>query len=122
MSSALSATGRWAARLSAAGASERAVSAWRTLQTAIASHQGLLRDEGIGAEVSERDRVRVNARRVGLKAPLFADEIDFSAAVRQEAGNADGEQASDGHTSCKDKLTHAEDVARAVARANTRHR
>jgi hypothetical protein len=29
-------------------------------------------------EVDERDRVRVNARRVGLEAPSFADELDFA--------------------------------------------
>jgi hypothetical protein len=68
---------RWAARLQAAGAPEAVVSSWRTLRSAIASHQGLLREEGIGVEVNERDRVRVNARRVGLEAPAFADEADF---------------------------------------------
>jgi hypothetical protein len=31
-------------------------------------------------EVNERDRVRVNARRVGLEAPAFADEADFRTA------------------------------------------
>lgn len=65
---------RWAIALRAAGASDRAVSSWHTLRAAVSRHQGLLCDNGIGREVSERDRVRVNARRVGLEAPPFADE------------------------------------------------
>jgi hypothetical protein len=112
---------KWAGRLSASGASECAVSAWRTLRTAVVSHQRLLRDEGIGVEVSERDRVRVNARRVGLQAPLFADETDFASTLRM--GQADG--ATDGESSGSDavsgkELRHLEDVARAVARANAK--
>lgn len=44
------------------------------MQSAVKEHQRLLAENNIGAEVCERDRVRVNARRVGLQAPLFADE------------------------------------------------
>jgi len=50
------------------------VEQWGILRTAVRTHQKLLAEEGIGLEVNERDRVRVNARRVGLEAPLFADE------------------------------------------------
>lgn len=67
---------RWANALKNAGSSERLLSSWQTLRTAIGTHQKLLAENGIGVEVSERDRVRVNARRVGLEAPLFADEAE----------------------------------------------
>lgn len=70
-------TARWAARLAQCGVSRETVSEWCTLRSAITAHQELLRAEGIGVFVSERDRVRVNARRVGLEAPAFADELDF---------------------------------------------
>jgi hypothetical protein len=73
---------RWAGRLRAAGAPETLVESWHALRKAVASHQVLLREEGIGVEVNERDRVRVNARRVGLEAPAFADELDFFLAPR----------------------------------------
>jgi hypothetical protein len=72
----------WAARLRAAGVPETLVESWHALRKAVASHQVLLREEGIGVEVNERDRVRVNARRVGLEAPAFADELDFFMAPR----------------------------------------
>lgn len=67
---------RWATALRAAGASDNVASVWHGLRSAVARHQRLLLDNGIGKEVSERDRVRVNARRVGLEAPLFADEAE----------------------------------------------
>lgn len=67
---------RWATALRAAGASDNVVSVWHGLRSAVARHQRLLLQNGIGTEVSERDRVRVNARRVGLEAPLFADEAE----------------------------------------------
>lgn len=120
MSRGVDAAAKWAERLVAAGAPERTVTAWRTLRTAIASHQGLLRDEGIGVEVSERDRVRVNARRVGLQAPLFADETDFAEALRQEAVGVDGQSATGSHRVSRDEVTHAVDVARAAARASAK--
>lgn len=47
---------------------------WDALRAAVVQHQRLLAENGIGKEVSERDRIRVNARRVGLEAPPFADE------------------------------------------------
>lgn len=65
---------KWAPLLRRGGMSPPTLSIWESLQTAIANHQTLLTDNGIGREVDERDRVRVNARRVGLEAPLFADE------------------------------------------------
>lgn len=49
---------------------------WEVMRSAVVAHQSLLEENGIGVEVSERDRVRVNARRVGLQAPLFADEAE----------------------------------------------
>lgn len=70
-------TMRWAARLVQTGAPPELVGAWRVLRGAIGTHQKLLREEGIGISVNERDRVRVNARRVGLEAPAFADEVMF---------------------------------------------
>lgn len=69
---------RWASALREAGASEGLVQSWRMLRTAVGTHQQLLSDNGIGKEVNERDRVRVNARRVGLEAPPFADEAEAS--------------------------------------------
>lgn len=66
----------WARALSEAGAPKLIVARWEALQKAIGRHQALLAQHGIGEEVSERDRVRVNARRVGLEAPLFADEAE----------------------------------------------
>lgn len=65
---------RWATALRAAGASDKAVASWHELRAAIGRHQQLLAENGIGQEVSQRDRIRVNARRVGLEAPMFADE------------------------------------------------
>lgn len=63
--------------LAEAGAPTKVVARWEALRAAIVRHQSLLADHGIGKEVSERDRVRVNARRVGLEAPLFADEAQL---------------------------------------------
>lgn len=76
---------RWATALRAAGASDRVVASWHELRAAIGQHQRLLAENGIGQEVSERDRVRVNARRVGLEAPLFADEaaVGFAEFLRE---------------------------------------
>lgn len=71
---------RWACALREAGAPQTLVTGWHSLRAAIASHQKLLLDNGIGKEVSERERVRVNARRVGLEAPPFADEADATLA------------------------------------------
>lgn len=65
---------RWAAALREVGTPAPILKRWETLRTAISAHQKLLEENGIGKQVSERDRVRVNARRVGLEAPLFADE------------------------------------------------
>mmetsp|Transcript_7713 Transcript_7713/g.23352 ORF Transcript_7713/g.23352 Transcript_7713/m.23352 type:complete len:136 (+) Transcript_7713:2356-2763(+) len=42
---------------------------------AVKTHQELLRANGIGVEVSERERIKVNARRVGLEAPAYLDEL-----------------------------------------------
>ena len=67
---------RWSGALRAANSSEHVIEIWKTLRTAVANHQQLLLDNGIGKEVSERDRLRVNARRVGLEAPMFADEAE----------------------------------------------
>jgi hypothetical protein len=104
----------WAVRLARAGAPARAVAAWRTLRAAVVDHQRLLRDEGIGVEVDERDRVRVNARRVGLQAPLFADETDFAAALA--AGLGDRGVASRGAR----EAAAQEAVAAALERVNAR--
>lgn len=65
---------RWAIALRQAGVSESILTKWTALRAAVAQHQRILAENGIGKEVSERDRVRVNARRVGLEAPPFADE------------------------------------------------
>lgn len=59
-----------------AGTPESLIKSWHALRAAVTTHQKLLLDNGIGKEVSERDRVRVNARRVGLEAPPFADEAE----------------------------------------------
>lgn len=67
---------KWANALLGVGTPKQVVSKWEMLRTAIFKHQRLLIENGIGVEVSERDRVRVNARRVGLEAPLFADEAE----------------------------------------------
>lgn len=108
---------KWAERLVASGAPERTVIAWRALRTAIASHQGLLKEAGIGVEVNERDRVRVNARRVGLEAPLFADETDFAETLRQDTVGANVQIVGGPLGVSKDEATHADDIARAVARS-----
>lgn len=104
------AIGRWAARLASTGAPGRVVESFKHLRTAVATHQSLLRDEGIGVEIDERDRVRVNARRVGLKAPLFADETDFAQHLRDSLET----HVEDGR-----KLSDAETIAAAVARVNS---
>lgn len=67
---------RWAGLLRASGTPEPLIRSWHELRAAISQHQKLLTENGIGTQVSERDRVRVNARRVGLEAPLFADEAE----------------------------------------------
>lgn len=67
---------RWTLALREAGASKALIETWNALRVAISKHQKLLAENGIGKEVSERDRVRVNARRVGLEAPPFADETE----------------------------------------------
>lgn len=69
---------RWANALRNAGAPNSLLQSWHALRAAITTHQRLLTEYGIGKEVSERDRVRVNARRVGLEAPPFADEAEAS--------------------------------------------
>ena len=73
--------------MTAAGAKESAMSSWRSLVQSVEKHQELLQQNNIGVEVKERDRIRVNARRVGLEAPPFADEA---------------EQTLDRHTSTND--------------------
>lgn len=65
---------RWTSALRAAGTPEKLMRSWDELRAVVSRHQALLRANGIGVEVSDRDRVRVNARRVGLEAPPFADE------------------------------------------------
>lgn len=65
---------RWATALRSAGASDASVNSWHALRVAINNHQRALLENGIGKTTSERDRVRVNAKRVGLEAPMFADE------------------------------------------------
>lgn len=67
---------RWTHALRGAGASEALIESWNALRATVLKHQKLLAENGIGKEVSERDRVRVNARRVGLEAPPFADEME----------------------------------------------
>lgn len=74
----------WATALKQAGASEGVITSWQALRSAVASHQKILSENGIGKEVSERDRIRVNARRVGLQAPMFADEA--AAAIGEQQG------------------------------------
>lgn len=69
---------RWTAALRRCGTPEPLVSSWGALRAAVQAHQRLLTDNGIGVEVCERERVRVNARRVGLQAPMFADEAEAS--------------------------------------------
>lgn len=66
-------------------------------------HQQLLLDNGIGKEVSERDRVRVNARRVGLEAPLFADEAEatFADVIAQALDKRGQQQREEGETFAK---------------------
>lgn len=74
----MSVTARWAKVLVDTHSSDKMIQSWKSLRTAIATHQKLLEENGIGTQVSQRDRVRVNARRVGLEAPLFADEAEAS--------------------------------------------
>lgn len=69
-------TQKWAQALQKAGVGRAIVDRFTALRSCVATHQELLALDGIGVEVSERDRVRVNARRVGLDAPLFADEAE----------------------------------------------
>lgn len=68
----------WATSLKQAGLPEPIIKSWRGLQVAIDQHQKTLTDNGIGIQVNERERIRVNARRVGLQAPMFADEAQAS--------------------------------------------
>lgn len=93
---------RWATALRAAGAPDNVVSVWHGLRAAVSRHQRLLLDNGIGKEVSERDRVRVNARRVGLEAPLFADEAE--ATFADVLGQALGRNAAAGTDSVTEVL------------------
>lgn len=104
-------TSRWAARLSQGGAPEEVVRRWISLRTAVGAHQQLLQEEGIGIEVSERDRVVVNAERVGLKAPFFADELDFGGAAHEGATGSH----RDGDVKISDVVAAAE-TARAKAK------
>lgn len=69
-------TQKWAQALRKAGVGRAMVARFTALRSSVETHQELLALDGIGVEVSERDRVRVNARRVGLEAPLFADEAE----------------------------------------------
>lgn len=69
-------TQKWAQALQNAGVRHAIVARFCALRASVEKHQELLALDGIGVEVSERDRVRVNARRVGLEAPLFADEAE----------------------------------------------
>mmetsp|Transcript_12112 Transcript_12112/g.20684 ORF Transcript_12112/g.20684 Transcript_12112/m.20684 type:complete len:171 (-) Transcript_12112:72-584(-) len=49
---------------------------YRLLVEAMMENQQALRDNRIGLEVDERERLKVNARRVGLHHPAFSDEED----------------------------------------------
>lgn len=104
----------WASRLQSAGAPARVVESFKNLRASVALHQSLLRDEGIGVEVDERERVRVNARRVGLEAPLFADETDFARHLKEAESKGEGEGAKEG------EMSQAEAIAAAVARVHQR--
>ena len=48
---------------------------------ATSSHQTLLHYYNIGQRLPERDRIRVNAGRVGLKVPAFPDEKPLSVPI-----------------------------------------
>ncbi|GAB0490714.1 hypothetical protein MMPV_001951 [Pyropia vietnamensis] len=50
------------------------LSAWQRLRSAGRRHAAVLTAAGVGVDVDERERIRVNARRVGLQAPAFSDE------------------------------------------------
>lgn len=67
---------KWSSRMVAAGASSETVKSWKKLVDSVGKHQELLKDNKIGLAVDERERIRVNARRVGLEAPPFADEAE----------------------------------------------
>lgn len=104
----------WASALKRAGASDSVVNSWQALRSAVLSHQKILADNGIGREVSERDRIRVNARRVGLEAPMFADEAAKVVASEAVAAKAMAVEASG--TPSNESFS---DVLNAVL--NTRH-
>lgn len=101
----------WASRLQSAGAPARVVECFKNLRASVALHQSLLRDEGIGVEVDERERVRVNARRVGLEAPLFADETDFARHLKEAEVGEGGKEG---------EMSQVEAIAAAVARVHQR--
>lgn len=68
----------WTTALHRTGASTELVASWEALRVAVVNHQRILLENGIGRQVDERERIRVNAKRVGLEAPLFADEAESS--------------------------------------------
>lgn len=104
----------WASALKRAGASDSVVNSWQALRSAVSAHQNILAENGIGREVSERDRIRVNARRVGLEAPMFADEA--AKAVAAEIVAAKAMTAETSRTPSNESFS---DVLNAVL--NTRH-
>ena len=65
---------------------------------AVDKHQELLKQNNIGVEVEERERILVNARRVGLEAPPFADEVEQNFMARIDASkNKKGSEKKDDH-------------------------
>mmetsp|Transcript_10549 Transcript_10549/g.43956 ORF Transcript_10549/g.43956 Transcript_10549/m.43956 type:complete len:123 (-) Transcript_10549:2669-3037(-) len=57
------------------GAEDPANGEFKVLLNAVRDHQELLKQNNIGVEVSQRERIKVNANRVGLEAPTYLDEL-----------------------------------------------
>lgn len=80
----------------AGGTPDDLLSAWRRLRAAGRRHAAVLAAAGVGVVVDERQRIRVNARRVGLQVRRLVGgggEVPHRGAVeacrgREEAGRA----------------------------------
>ncbi|KAJ8902408.1 hypothetical protein NDN08_006813 [Rhodosorus marinus] len=57
------------------GAEDPANEEFKVLLNAVRDHQELLKQNNIGVEISQRERIKVNANRVGLEAPTYLDEL-----------------------------------------------
>uniref|UniRef100_A0A7S0G732 Uncharacterized protein n=2 Tax=Rhodosorus marinus TaxID=101924 RepID=A0A7S0G732_9RHOD len=57
------------------GADDPANGEFKVLLNAVREHQELLKQNNIGVEISQRERIKVNANRVGLESPTYLDEL-----------------------------------------------